>query len=153
MNEHLDHRRNRDAAARSELLFSMIDYIAQYSQYLDGRRYQEMLQQGDVRTFWDETGRQRETMLSAWRRRWNHWGGHGAHDLRSSSSETNWTIIRCRKKVEYKGQLASEFAWMPEQNKLPSPASLKDLAFLVLEDHLWFVHRHDCWCWKGHLEL
>lgn len=112
-----------------------------------------MLQQGDVMMFLNDTGHERETMLSVWLKRWNPWGDHGALELHCSSSETYYRFILCRKEADYEKQLASVLAWMRKQGELPSRASSKYLALSVPADGLWFVHCHDYWCWDCDLEL
>lgn len=123
----------------------MAGYIARYSRCLNGLLYQEMLQEGDIVTFWDDTGRKNEAILFDWRKRWKHLGGGGAFGPHCYSSETDSRFLPFMKKVEYKGQLASVIVWMREKSKLLNLASWKYPAWLLTANHLWFVDSHDYW--------
>lgn len=86
-------------------------------------------------------------MLSACRKRWNHWGDRSAPELRCSSSEIDSPFFRYREDVENEGQVPSVLAWRHEQGELPKHASWKYLAWWVPAESLCLVDRHDYW-WR-----
>lgn len=42
-----------------------------------------------------------DTAAGAWRKRWKHWGGWGASELRTASSEMDIPFVRCAEEVSY----------------------------------------------------
>lgn len=94
--------------------------LLRYSRGLDVHCYQEMLQHSDTMTSWDESGWERETVLSPCSKGWNHCCSLSAPNLCWSSSETDSPFTRCVGKAHYEERLASVLAWMREQSELPT---------------------------------
>lgn len=80
----------------------------EFRDHLDARWLAAMRLSRDAQAVRDERhGRERDTAMGAWKKRWWDWGCRDASELSSYFSNTDSTYVYCNEEVEYKRTLGA----------------------------------------------